>query len=108
MASHRGPAVTGGSALFQALRFYIADRLRDPLRCLRFARAEKDFGRRLRQHGLSIEPVPHGHLRPPLEAEYERTIALAGLGHRRVQLREPLEARELVDDKPRAPAGRLR
>ena len=108
MASRRRPAVAGGSALFQALGFHITQRLRDPLRRVRFARAEEDFGRRLRQHGLGIEPVPLRQLRPPLEAEDERTIALAGLGHRRVELREPLEARELVDDKPRAPAGRLR
>src|ERR1700730_14103195 len=108
MAGRRRPAVARGSALLQTFGFHITQGLRDPLRSVRCARAEEDFGRRLRQHRLGIEPVALRQLRPPLEAKYERTIALAGLGHRRVQLREPLQARELVDDKPGSPAGRLR
>ena len=108
MPSRRRPAVSGGSALFQALGFHVTQRLGDPLRRVRFARAEEDFGRRLREHGLGIEPIPLRQLRPPLEAEDERAIALAGLRHGRVELRQPLEAGEFVDDKPRAPAGRLR
>src|SRR5688572_9765899 len=81
MAGRRRPAVAGGSALFQALGFHITQSLRDPLRCVWLARAKKDLGRRLRQHGLGIEPVPLRQLRAPLETEYERTIALASLGH---------------------------
>ena len=81
----------------------LADRVGDPLRRVRLAGAEKDLRRGLRQHRLGVVAVARFELAPSLEAEHDRIVRLPVLGHGGVELRQPLQARELVEDEPDRP-----
>jgi hypothetical protein len=50
--------------------------------------------------------VPRLQLATPLEAEHDRIVRLAVLGNGRVELRQALQAGELVEDEPDGPMGR--
>ena len=69
---------------------------------IQFAGPQKDLRGRLRQHGLGVVAVAGFELAAALEAEDERIVRLAVFGDGGVQLWEPLQAGELVEDKPRA------
>ena len=83
------------------LDLQFADRVRDPLRRSRLARAQKDFRRGLRQHGFRFVPVARLQLAAALEAQHHRIVRFAVLRDRRVQLRQLLQARQFVQHEPR-------
>src|SRR5579875_2983274 len=86
--------------LLHALDLDFADGVRHPLGSLRLGGLEEDFGSRLRQHHLGEMAVDGLQLRLTLKAEYKRVFALPVLGNRSVQLRETLQGRQLIEDKP--------
>ncbi len=86
--------------LAQPFDFYFADELADPLAGLRLLRREPNAGRWLRQHDLGEMAVQVFKLGFALESKHDRIPALAGLGDGSVELRQLLQARQLVDDKP--------
>jgi hypothetical protein len=81
----------------------LADKLTHPLTGLRLFGGEPDARRGLRQHDLGEMPVQILKLGLALEAQHHRIAALAGLGDGGVKLRQLLQARQLVDDKPHPP-----
>ena len=94
------PAVALRTAFREAFDLDLANRVGNPLRGMRFARAQEDLRRRLREHGLGVAAVPALELTSALKPEHEGIAELPVLGYRRMELRQPLEARELVDDEP--------
>ena len=64
---------------------------------------KKDLRRGLRQHGLGVVAVSGFQLTAALEAEHDGVVGLAVLRDGGVQLRQPLQTREFVEDEPRAP-----
>ena len=85
----------------QALDFDLTDRVGDPLRRVRLTGAEEDLGRRLGEHGFGVVAVPRLKLAASLETEDHWVVRFPVLGDRGVQLRQTLQARELVQDEPR-------
>jgi hypothetical protein len=101
------PVLALRAALAHPLDFDLADGVRDPLRRVRLAGAEKDLGRRLRKHRLGIVAVPGFELAPALEPQHDRIVRLPVFRDSGVQLRQPLQARELVEDEPHGLTTRL-
>lgn len=85
----------------------LANRVGDPLGGARLAGPEEDLRRRLRQHRLGVVAVPRLELAPSLEPQDNRIVRLPVLGHGRVELRQALEAGELVEDEPHRSVGLL-
>src|SRR5579871_664666 len=97
------PPLPFRAALAQALDLDLADRLGDPLRRARLAGAKEDFCCRLRQHRFGVMTVPALELATTLEAKDNGVVGLAVLGDRGVELRQPLQAREFVENEPDPP-----
>src|SRR5713226_319264 len=72
----------------------------NPFRCVRLARAQEDFRRRLRHHRFRFVPITHFQLAASLETQHHRIVGFAVLRDRRVQLRQPLQGRQLVQNEP--------
>src|SRR3984885_1381980 len=86
--------------LLETLNLDLTDGFGDPLGCFRLGRLHKDFGRGLRKHDLCQMPIDHFKLGLALESQHKRVLTLAILGNSSVELRELLEAGQLVDHKP--------
>src|SRR5260370_4139583 len=81
------------AALPYPLDFLLSYGVANPYRCMRLARAQEDFRRRLRHHRLRFVPVAHFQLAASLKTQHHRIIGLAVLGDCRVQLRQSLQGR---------------
>ena len=92
--------IPGGEGGNKPLNLNLADGLTHPFGSTRFGGPQKDFGGRLRQHGLCILTVTGFHLAPALEAKNDRVLRFPILGDCCVKLRQPLQAGQLIDDKP--------
>ena len=86
--------------LFHPLDLDFSDGAADPFGGIRFGCLEKDFGRRLREHDLGQVAVDDFQLRFALEAEHDRIARLAVLRDGGMELRQLLQAGQLVEHKP--------
>ena len=77
-----------------------ADGFADPFGGLRLGGLEEDFGGGLRQHDLGDVAVDDLKLGLALEAKHQRVPAFAVLSDSRMELRQTLQARQLIQDKP--------
>src|SRR5216683_27869 len=78
------------AALPYPLDFLLSYGVANPFRCMRLARAQEDFRRRLRHHRLRFVSVTHFQLAASLKTQYHRVVRFAVLRDRRVQLRQQL------------------
>src|SRR6266487_5942806 len=81
------------AALSYPLDFLFSYRVADPFRCVRLARTQKDFRRRLRHHRFRFVSVTDFQLAASLKTQHHRIVGFAVLRNRRVQLRQPLQGR---------------
>ena len=94
--------------LLQPLDLDFTDGFGDPFRRLRLGRLHEDFGSGLGEHDLRQMTIDHLKLGLALESKHERVLALPVLGDGGVELRELLQAGQLVDHKPYRLLSRLR
>jgi hypothetical protein len=95
----------GINRLFRPLHFYFSNGVRDPFGRARLAGMQENLRRWLRQHGFGFMPIPHFQLATALESDYDRISGLAILGQGSMQLRQSLQACELVKNEPRVAHG---
>src|SRR6266853_6758881 len=88
------------AALSYPLDFLFPYGVANPLRGMRLARAQEDFRRRLRHHRLRFVAVTHFQLAASLKTQHDWIVGFAVLRDRRVQLRQPLQGRQFVQNEP--------
>src|ERR1700720_2266025 len=93
----------GINRLFRPLHFYFSNGVRDPFGRARLASMQENLRRWLRQHCFGFMPIPHLKLATALESDYDRVSGLAILGQGIMQLRQSLQACELVKNEPCMP-----
>jgi hypothetical protein len=87
-------------SLAKPLDLNLADSLTHPFGSARLRDSQEDFGGGLRQHCLCILTVTGLHLAPALESKNDRILRFPILGDGCVKLRQPLQAGQLVYNKP--------
>src|SRR5437870_2373000 len=87
-------------SLAKPLDLNLTDGFTHPFGSARLRGPQEDFGGRLRQHSLCILAVTSLHLAAALETENDRILRFPILCDGCVKLRKPLQASQLVDDKP--------